>query len=174
MGWRCPRGVWPRGGGTGNERQQKGLRGRYQTRKFPGDGGEELPQGTLCGAGAGPGELEEGPGNPGKLRPVLRDVARRQGHTALPVRLCLLSQYHPYFPAPGESGLRWGTPALGPPCALGMGTAVAPGTCSPSAAPSAAPVPVLRKNNPRAHHPLALPLRSWPGRAGLCRSQHLH
>lgn len=162
-GWRCPRGAWPRGrwcwpggGGAGNGAQGK----------VPRHGDSLGMVGRSC-----PGELEQGPGRGCGIRAgsdrSLRDVARRPGHTALPVRSCSS------LPAPGESGLPWGTlrPSLhtrGAP-----GTAVAPGTCS-SQGSSRAHVPALRKNSPRPHHPRHRSSGAGLGRAGLCRPQHLH
>lgn len=105
---------WPRGGGTGNEEEQRWLRGSCP--------GTEIPWGWWGGAAPGdavwgrswPGELEEGPGRgcgggwgirAGRDR-SLRDVARRQGHTALPGPLL------PPLCRPQVSGAGVGTPAL--------------------------------------------------------------
>lgn len=145
-GWRCPRGAWPRGrwccpggGGAGNGAQGK----------VPRHGDSLGMVGRSC-----PGELEQGPGRGCGIRAgsdrSLRDVARRPGHTALPVRSCSS------LPAPGESGLPRGDPATLP--------AHPGGPCS-SQGSSRAHVLALRKNSPRPHHP-----RHRSSRAGLGRA----
>lgn len=131
------------------------------------DGGDEPPQGTLCRTGAGPGELEEGPG---RLRLVPAGCCQETG-THSPARPAPASS----LPAPGESGLRWGNP--GTVTLPALGTAVAPGPCS-SRVRLQCRCPGFKEKQPPA------PITRWhrssgggwagQGRAGLCLSQPLH